>query len=64
MSEAAIVRFISVRDVVARTSLSRTTLWRLVRAGQFPKPRPLTAQRIAFVEAEVSEWLRAKATAA
>lgn len=62
MSEKAI-RFLSVRETVTTTTLSRTTIWREARAGRFPKPRKISAQRIAFVEAEVLEWCRARAAA-
>ena len=32
------VRFIRSREVVEMIRVSRTTLWRMVREGSFPKP--------------------------
>lgn len=42
-------RLISRREVEARTSLSRATIWRKVRAGLFPKPVSL-GSRVAWRE--------------
>lgn len=53
-------RFISLRDVLARTSLSKTHTYRLINAGQFPRPVPLGPHRVAFVEREVNDWLQAR----
>ena len=43
-----------------RTSLSRTTIWRLIRHGNFPQPIRITNRRIAWSEAAVSVWIAAK----
>jgi predicted DNA-binding transcriptional regulator AlpA len=32
------VRFWRLPEVIERTSMGRTTIWRRVRDGQFPKP--------------------------
>lgn len=39
---------------------SRAHLYRLMKADQFPKPIHLGGNRIAFVEAEIDSWIRAK----
>jgi len=38
-------------------SYSRDHLRRKWNAGEFPKPIPVSGRRIAFVEAEVDDWL-------
>ena len=43
-------------EVIARTGKSRTTLWRDVRAGRFPAPVKVGANRIGWLETEVDEW--------
>jgi len=50
--------------VTDRTSLSRTTLWRMVRRGEFPKPIPISPNRVAWSEAEVDAWIASKMEAA
>jgi predicted DNA-binding transcriptional regulator AlpA len=48
-------RLISVAEAGRRTSLSRTTMWRLARQGSFPAPIRITDGRNAYVEAEISD---------
>ena len=50
--------------VMDRTSLSRTTLWRLVRAGQFPKPAQVSPGRVAWAEGAIQGWITSKLEAA
>ena len=49
------LRFPAVHD---RTGLSRTTVWRLERAGEFPRHRRLSANTVAWAEDEVDAWIR------
>jgi prophage regulatory protein len=46
-----------------RTGLSRTTRWRLIRTGKFPKPVKLTEQAIGWRQSEVDEWLASRSRA-
>jgi prophage regulatory protein len=41
-------------------SFSKVHLWRLERAGKFPKRVPLGAARHGWLETEVDEWLAAR----
>lgn len=52
-----LVRFPVVRH---RTGLSRSTIWRLERQGAFPKHRQISANVVAWVEHEITAWIRAK----
>jgi prophage regulatory protein len=54
------MNLINKRIAAARTTLHPASLMRLVRAGKFPKPVPLGQTRIAFVEAEVEAWIKAR----
>jgi len=56
-------RFISLRDVLTRTSLSKTHTYRLINAGEFPRPVPLGPRRVAFIEREVNDWLLSRVEA-
>jgi prophage regulatory protein len=42
---------------------SRDHLRRKVKAGEFPRPIPVSNRRIAWIEAEVDQWLADKARA-
>ena len=52
------VRFVRLPEVMARTGLSRSTIYGMVAAGRFRKPVPLGARAGGWVEAELDEWLR------
>lgn len=50
--------FYSKRQVKEKTSLSDATIWRLVRAGKFPKPVPISPGRVGFDRLAVDWWLQ------
>jgi prophage regulatory protein len=50
-------RILSIKQVVATTGLSRTTIWRLYTSGSFPRPFRLSAGRVGWPEQEVFGWL-------
>ena len=54
------IRFISMREVRNRTSLSKTTIHKRINAGTFPRPVRLGGSRVAFIEAQVEEWMKAR----
>lgn len=48
---------LSMKDVCQRTSLSRTAINNMRSKGRFPPPVYLGERRIAFVAAEVDQWI-------
>ena len=56
-------RFLSPKQVCAKTSLSRGTLDRLVAAGRFPQPIRITDRRLAYDAAAVEAWMVEKVAA-
>lgn len=50
-------RLVSLNQVCAMTSLSRTAINKHRASGTFPKEIPLGERRIAFVLAEVEQWI-------
>lgn len=50
-------RLISLNEVCKRTSLSRTYINRMRSSNRFPEPVQLSERRIAFVEAEIDQWI-------
>ncbi len=42
--------------LVGRVGLSRITIWRKVRAGQFPAPIELSDNSIGWLESEIAQW--------
>lgn len=41
-------------------ALSPATIERLVREGQFPKPRQLAGRRVGYIVSEIEEWLHSR----
>ena len=52
----ALERFLSVTEVDRVHPVSRSTRWRMVRAGTFPAPVKLSPGRIGWREVNVVEW--------
>ncbi len=51
---------LSMKQASAMTTLSVSSIKRMLAAGTFPKPVRLGESRIAFVEAEIHAWVRAR----
>ena len=49
-------RFMRERDVLDATSLSRTTLWRVMKNGQFPRPVRISPGRVGWRESAIIAW--------
>ena len=47
-------------EVKERTGLSRTTVWREIRAGRFPAPLALTSHRVGWTSASIRDWIAAR----
>jgi len=52
------VRMLRLPEVVKRTALSRSQIYRLVELGTFPKQVALGERASGWVEEEVDAWLR------
>lgn len=48
---------LTVPDVLKRTTLSRSTLYRRVREGAFPRPLDLGGGMIRWRESDVTQWI-------
>ena len=61
---AAPPRLLRFPAVLARTGLSRSTVWRLERRGAFPRHRRISPNAVAWLEQDIDEWIRSKVGAA
>jgi prophage regulatory protein len=57
-------RILSVRQVSEVIGLSRATIWRLGRRGDFPKAVALSPGRVGWPEHAVRAWLQQRMEAA
>src|SRR5713101_1737490 len=54
------VRFIRSREVVEMIGVSRTTLWRMVREGSFPRPVQISQGNLGYLLETVEAWRQAR----
>lgn len=51
------MRIIRLKDVIDTTGLSRSTVYKYIEEGIFPRPVPLGGRAVGWVEEEVTEWV-------
>jgi prophage regulatory protein len=56
-------RILRQPEIERRTGLSRTTIWRLERSGDFPPRRRVLSNTIGWLESEVDEWIQTRPAA-
>ena len=54
MTQQFLDQIIRPKELVQRRRISRTTLWRQVKAGKFPKPVQLTSTTIGFFQSDIA----------
>ncbi|RQW23302.1 AlpA family transcriptional regulator [Rhodobacteraceae bacterium CH30] len=62
MNQAAF--FMRLPDVMARTGLSKTTIYALIKSATFPAPVPLGARAVGWVSTEIDGWMADRLKAA
>ena len=50
-------RLLHLREVQTLTSLGRSTIYRLMRAGLFPEPLKIGPRAVRWRESEIREWV-------
>jgi len=56
-------RIIRLPEAIKKTGLSRSTIYTLVKRGDFPKQITLTPRTMGFLESEVDQWLADRVSA-
>lgn len=59
-TEDLLGEMMTVEDVCQRTTLSRATLYRRIKAGLFPKPRRVGRREVRWTEHQVQSWIEEK----
>jgi prophage regulatory protein len=54
------MKILNPNEVVEKTGLSRVTIWRREKDGQFPLRVNLTDSRIGWVDEEIDEWIESR----
>lgn len=53
-------RILRCRQVLARTGLSRSTLYALIGRGEFPSALRLSERSVGWLEHDVAQWIEAR----
>lgn len=51
------IRLLRLPEILRRVPYSEAHIWRLEQAGKFPRRAHLGANRVAWVEAEINDWV-------
>ena len=52
------IKLIRIKEVMERTGLGRSTVYKYMNLGLFPKSVNLTSRAVAWVESEVDAWIQ------
>jgi prophage regulatory protein len=48
-------------ELSKRVGLCRSSIYSLIRQGSFPRPIPLSARAVGWIESEIEQWLAERA---
>lgn len=54
------MKVLRLSAVIESTGLARSTIYKLVASGDFPKPIPLVGRSVGWVETEVHDWIKGR----
>jgi len=57
------MKLIRLKEVIAQTGLSRSSIYKFMNDGIFPNSVSLGGRSVAWVESEVIEWMEGKISA-
>lgn len=50
-------QLIRIKEVMERTKLGKSTIYKYIKMGMFPKPIKLGTRYAAWVESEIDAWI-------
>lgn len=53
------LRVLFNKDVCVRIGLAKTTLYKMIAAGTFPKPRQIGGRKMGWPSSQVDDWINA-----
>lgn len=51
------MKILRLPQVMNKTGLARSTIYKLIDSGSFPRPIPLMKRTVGWLESEVEEWI-------
>lgn len=56
-------RILRIREAIRRTGISKSTILRLEKRGEFPRRVALSARTIGWREVDIEQWMNSRAEA-
>lgn len=56
------MKIIRLKHVMETTGLARSTIYKYIAAGSFPKPVPLGGKSVGWVDEEIQGWVMERVT--
>ena len=60
MSDGDEMTLLNIGEVADRLNLSRSTIYRMMNEGTFPRPKRLGAKTVRWSQKDLVNWLRSK----
>lgn len=54
------MRILRLSEVIYRTGLARSTIYKLMKAREFPQAVPLMVRTVGWIESEIDDWITSK----
>ena len=51
------MKMMRIQNVVEMTTLSKSTIYRLIAKGDFPQGKRLSSRTVVWLEAEIIDWI-------
>ena len=55
-----VMRVLRLADVMEKTGRARSTIYKYVDLGRFPRPISLGGKSVGWIDSEIHEWLQEK----
>lgn len=57
------MKIVRLSGVIETTGLARSTIYKLISEGGFPRPVPLAGRSVGWLDSEVQEWIKGRIAA-
>lgn len=52
--------FLKIKDVIAITGLSRSSIYSFIHQGTFPKQVQISSRSVRWLDADIQDWMNSK----
>ena len=64
VSEQSAMRLLRLSDVMHRVGLGRSTIYRWMDEGKFPRPHSISDYCVRWLESDIDDWIQQKTAGA